>query len=253
MARRVSRLPEDVIYLLQAAAVAGPECEAGVVAKAAELTAEQRLDAFDRAVESRLLRRVGQDMRDATSSRTRWYATPFTASSCAGAGSATTTRSPLPPSGPMLASWTPTSTSWPTTSTWAPRWPMPTRPVTTARPPASVRSASWPSRKLPPFRPRPGGGRTVRARRSPGVLRCTDRIGGGAEPGRRHSAGGRQLRAAAALARTWATPSGWPRRPCARRAAELSRDCAGQRGAGATPRRGAGGLPTGRTPTCAPW
>jgi DNA-binding SARP family transcriptional activator/tetratricopeptide (TPR) repeat protein len=64
VARRVSRLPEDVIYLLQAAAVAGPECEAGIVAEAAELSAEQRLDAFDRAEESRLLRRVGQDMRD---------------------------------------------------------------------------------------------------------------------------------------------------------------------------------------------
>ena len=64
VARRVSRLPEDVIYLLQAAAVAGPECEAGIVAEAAELTAEQRLDAFDRAEESRLLRRVGQDVRD---------------------------------------------------------------------------------------------------------------------------------------------------------------------------------------------
>ena len=64
VARRVSRLPEDVIYLLQAAAVAGPECEAGIVAEAAELTAEQRLDAFDRAEESRLLRRVGQDIRD---------------------------------------------------------------------------------------------------------------------------------------------------------------------------------------------
>ena len=64
VARRVSRLPEDVIYLLQAAAVAGPECEAGIVAEAAELSAEQRLDAFDRAEESRLLRRVGQDIRD---------------------------------------------------------------------------------------------------------------------------------------------------------------------------------------------
>ena len=64
VARRVSRLPEDVIYLLQAAAVAGPEFEAGIVAEAAELTAEQRLDAFDRAEESRLLRRVGQDIRD---------------------------------------------------------------------------------------------------------------------------------------------------------------------------------------------
>ncbi len=59
VARRVSRLPEDVIYLLQAAAVAGPECEANVVAVAAELTPDQRLDALDRAEESRLLRRVG--------------------------------------------------------------------------------------------------------------------------------------------------------------------------------------------------
>ena len=44
--------------------MAGPECEAGIVAEAAELDPEQRLDAFDRAEESRLLRRVGQDMRD---------------------------------------------------------------------------------------------------------------------------------------------------------------------------------------------
>ncbi len=64
VARRVSRLPEDVIYLLQAAAVAGPECEAAIAAEAAELTPEQRLDALDRAVESRLLRRVGQDIGD---------------------------------------------------------------------------------------------------------------------------------------------------------------------------------------------
>jgi len=61
VARRVSRLPEDVIYLLQAAAVAGTEFEAGVVAEAAELTPERQLDAFDRAEESRLLRRVGQE------------------------------------------------------------------------------------------------------------------------------------------------------------------------------------------------
>lgn len=64
VARRVSRLPEDVIYLLQAAAVAGPECEAGIVAEAAELTPGQRLDAFDRAEECRLLRRVGEETRD---------------------------------------------------------------------------------------------------------------------------------------------------------------------------------------------
>jgi len=64
VARRVSRLPEDVIYLLQAAAVAGPECEAVVVAEAAELTPGQRLDAFDRAEESRLLRRLGDEVRD---------------------------------------------------------------------------------------------------------------------------------------------------------------------------------------------
>ena len=60
----MSRLPEDVIYLLQAAAVAGTECEAGIVGEAAELSPEQRLDAFDRAEESRLLRRVGQSIRD---------------------------------------------------------------------------------------------------------------------------------------------------------------------------------------------
>ena len=64
MARRVSRLPEDVIYLLQAAAVAGAECEAGIVAEAAALSADQQLDAFDRAEESRLLRRVGGLVRD---------------------------------------------------------------------------------------------------------------------------------------------------------------------------------------------
>jgi predicted ATPase len=64
VARRVSRLPEDVIYLLQAAAVAGPECEPAIVAEAAALTTEQQLDAIDRAEESRLLRRVGQDIRD---------------------------------------------------------------------------------------------------------------------------------------------------------------------------------------------
>ena len=60
VARRVSRLPEDVIYLLQAAAVAGPECEAAIVAEAAELTPDQGLDAFDRAEESRLLRRISE-------------------------------------------------------------------------------------------------------------------------------------------------------------------------------------------------
>ena len=59
VARRVSRLPEDVIYLLQAASVAGTECEAAIVAEAAELTPEQRLDALDRAEESRLLRHLG--------------------------------------------------------------------------------------------------------------------------------------------------------------------------------------------------
>ncbi len=60
VARRVSRLPEDVIYLLQAAAVAGPECEASIVTEAAELPADRGLDAFDRAEESRLLRRIGE-------------------------------------------------------------------------------------------------------------------------------------------------------------------------------------------------
>ena len=60
VARRVSRLPEDVIYLLQAAAVSGPECEAVIVAEAAELTPDRGLDAFDRAEESRLLRRIDE-------------------------------------------------------------------------------------------------------------------------------------------------------------------------------------------------
>ncbi len=64
VARRVSRLPEDVIYLLQAAAVAGPQFDAGIVAEAAGLTAAERLDAFDRAEESRLLRRVGEGVQD---------------------------------------------------------------------------------------------------------------------------------------------------------------------------------------------
>ncbi|HEY1417173.1 MAG TPA: AAA family ATPase, partial [Myxococcaceae bacterium] len=64
VARRVSRLPEDVIYLLQAAAVAGPECEAAIAAEAAGLSPGQRLDAFDRAEESRLLRRVGDEVGD---------------------------------------------------------------------------------------------------------------------------------------------------------------------------------------------
>jgi DNA-binding SARP family transcriptional activator/tetratricopeptide (TPR) repeat protein len=59
VARRVSRLPEDVIYLLQAASVAGTECEAAIVAEAAELTADQRLDALDLAEESKLLRHLG--------------------------------------------------------------------------------------------------------------------------------------------------------------------------------------------------
>jgi len=55
----VSRLPEDVVYLLQAAAVAGPTFEAAVAGEAADLTPDQRLEAFDRAEDSRVLRRVG--------------------------------------------------------------------------------------------------------------------------------------------------------------------------------------------------
>jgi DNA-binding SARP family transcriptional activator/tetratricopeptide (TPR) repeat protein len=64
VARRVSRLPQDVIYLLHAAAVAGPEFEASIVAEAADLTPDQRLDALDRAEESRLLRRIGGEVLD---------------------------------------------------------------------------------------------------------------------------------------------------------------------------------------------
>jgi DNA-binding SARP family transcriptional activator len=64
VARRVSRLPEDVIYLLQAAAVAGAQWESAIVAEAAELTPDRRLDAIDRAEESRLVRRVGPQEHD---------------------------------------------------------------------------------------------------------------------------------------------------------------------------------------------
>jgi len=59
VSRRVSRLPEDVIRFLHAAAVAGPECDATIVAVVAELSPEQWIDAVERAVDSRLLRRVG--------------------------------------------------------------------------------------------------------------------------------------------------------------------------------------------------
>ena len=61
VARHVSRLPEDVIYLLQVAAVAGQEFEADIVADASELVSDRRLEAFDLAEESRLLRRIGDD------------------------------------------------------------------------------------------------------------------------------------------------------------------------------------------------
>ncbi len=64
VARRVSRLPEDVIHLLQVAAVAGLVFDAAIVAEAADLSPDARLDAFDRAEESRLLRRVGADTKD---------------------------------------------------------------------------------------------------------------------------------------------------------------------------------------------
>ena len=64
VARRVSRLPEDVIYLLQAAAVAGAQWESAIVAEAAELTPDRRLDAIDRAEESRLVRRLGPQEHD---------------------------------------------------------------------------------------------------------------------------------------------------------------------------------------------
>ena len=64
VARRVSRLPEDVIHLLQAAAVAGPECEAGIVAEAAELAPDRWLDAFDLVEDCRLLRRIGDGFHD---------------------------------------------------------------------------------------------------------------------------------------------------------------------------------------------
>lgn len=59
VSRRVARLPEEVIRFLHTAAVAGPECDATIVAAVAELTPEERIDAVDRAVDSRLMHRVG--------------------------------------------------------------------------------------------------------------------------------------------------------------------------------------------------
>ncbi len=56
VARRVSRLPEDVVHVLQTAAVAGPDSEARVIAEAVELTPERRLDAIDLLWNTRLLR-----------------------------------------------------------------------------------------------------------------------------------------------------------------------------------------------------
>jgi DNA-binding SARP family transcriptional activator len=146
VARRVSRLPEDVIYLLQAAAVAGTECEANIIAAAADLTPDQRLDALDRAEESRLLRRVGESGERYVFSHTLVRDASM-ASCCAVVALAITTRSPWLWSGRTSTRWTTTSTSWRTTSTWGRRWPMATRRSSTAWPPGSVRCVSWPSKK----------------------------------------------------------------------------------------------------------
>ena len=150
VARRVSRLPEDVIYLLQAAAVAGPEFEAGIVAEAAELTPDQRLDAFDRAEESRLLRRVGQDIRDRyvfshalvrdaiygellRGRRVRYHHKIALATERAHADAPGRVSQRAGP--PLLHGRR--------------RWPTPTRPAATAGPPASGPSACWRSRRRP--------------------------------------------------------------------------------------------------------
>ena len=107
----------------------------------------------------------------ATPSLTRSYATPSTASSCAGGGCGTTTRSPSPRSGCTPTSWTPTSTSWPTTSTWERPWPTRTRPPTTAVPRASVAPPAGVRGGGGAFRPQLGGGRAVRPLRPRGA-RC---------------------------------------------------------------------------------
>ena len=59
VSRRVSRLPDEVIRFLQTAAVVGLEFDATVVAAATGLNPEQRMDAIDLAVESRLVVQVG--------------------------------------------------------------------------------------------------------------------------------------------------------------------------------------------------
>ena len=54
-----------MIYLLQAAAGGGPRMRSGHCGRGGRASpTEQQLDAFDRAQESRLLRRVGQEIRD---------------------------------------------------------------------------------------------------------------------------------------------------------------------------------------------
>ena len=216
VARRVSRLPEDVIYLLQAAAVAGPECEAGIVAEAAELTPEQRLDAFDRAEESRLLRRVGQDIRDRYAfthtlvrdaiygellrgRRVRYHHKIAVATERAHADELDTYVNELAHHFYMGAALADADKAGHYCRAAGER---------ALRLLAFEEAALHFARSLE-VAEQFGLGRPR------GALRRTDRAGGGAEPGRRHGAGERQLRAGRrAGADAWATPSAWPPPRC---------------------------------------
>ena len=193
VARHVSRLPEDVVYLLQAAAVAGLECEAAIVAEAAELTHRpaarrvrrgrgvapappRRAGHPDRYVFSHTLLRdaiygellAGRRVRYRPQDRRRHRAG---ARRCTGA---------LPQrAGPPLLHG-------------RGRWPTPRRPADYSRAAgkralrlAGVRGGGG------ALRPRPGGGGGVRAVRIREALRRAHRVVGGAEPGGRHRAGGR--------------------------------------------------------------
>ena len=190
VARRVSRLPEDVIYLLQAAAVAGPECEAAIVAEAAELSTEQQLDAFDLAQESRLLRRVGQEIRDRyvfthtlvreaiygellRGRRVRYHHKIAVATERAHADELDTYVNELAHHFYLGAAVGGRGQGRPL---------LPGCGGARA-PSAGVRGSGC------PFRPQPGGGRAVRAVRARGALRCSHRSRRGPEPGRGHRAG----------------------------------------------------------------
>ena len=237
VARRVSRLPEDVIYLLQAAAVAGPECEPGIVAEAAELTTEQQLDAFDGAEESRLLRRVGQDIRDRyvfthtlvrdaiygellRGRRVRYHHKIAVATEKAHADDLDTYVNEL-----------------------AHHFSMGAALADADKAVRYCRAAGDRALRLLAFEEAAvhfARALRVAEQHAPagprGTLRCAHRAVGGPEPRRRHGVGQRQLRAGGLAGAGHGRSRAAGRGRVARRPAELPRDSAGDRGAGATPR-----------------